>query len=127
MTRRSTQPKSEILAALQAADSALSHDLIQSEIKTKIDRATIYRVLNRFCEDGWVHRIVGDDGRQYFALCLHCDQQNHQHRHNHFHFRCLVCGKVECLENEIQVALPEGYVSETFNGLISGHCDKCSG
>lgn len=128
MKRRNTQSKQEILAALRASDTALSHDMIQEELiqaeQTSFDRATIYRVLNRFCEDGIVHRIVGDDGKQYFALCLNCEKKHH--KHNHFHFRCLQCGKVECLEKEINVSLPEGYVSENFNGLISGRCSKCS-
>ncbi|MEN7551654.1 transcriptional repressor [Rapidithrix thailandica] len=124
MKRRNTQSKQEILNVLKESGKALSHDMIQSEIPSKTDRATIYRVLNRFCDDGITHRIVGDDGKQYFALCLDCSQK--KHKHNHFHFRCIECGKVECLENEITVPLPEGYVSQSFNGLISGLCKDCS-
>ncbi len=124
MKRRNTQPKKEILSALKSAHSALSHEMIQSEMKDQMDRATIYRVLNRFCEDGLVHRIVGDDGKQYFALCLQCEEK--KHHHNHFHFRCLDCGTVECLDKEIQISLPAGYVPEHFNGLITGHCRRCS-
>ncbi|MEQ6119820.1 transcriptional repressor [Reichenbachiella sp. MALMAid0571] len=126
MKRRNTQPKLEILSALKSASSALSHEMIQAELTTNMDRATIYRVLNRFCEDGRAHKIVGDDGRQYFALCLNCDQQKQQHKHNHFHFRCVACGKVECLKSEINVTLPDGYISESFNGLVSGHCKSCA-
>lgn len=107
---------------LESSDSALSHEMIQAEIKN-IDRATIYRVLNRFCEDGLVHRVIGDDGKQYFALCTNCDTKNHNH--NHFHFRCLNCGKVECLDTEINILLPVGYQPERVNGFISGHCNKC--
>lgn len=124
MKRRNTTSKIEILTTLKSSDSALSHDMIQAELNTTIDRATIYRVLNRFCDDGLVHRIIGDDGKQYFALCVNCEEKKHQH--NHFHFRCLNCGMVECLKNEIEVTLPLGYVSENFNGLISGHCSRCS-
>lgn len=126
MKRRNTESKAEILAALKSAKSALSHEMIQTEVSGAMDRATIYRVLNRFCDDGQVHRIVGDDGKQYFALCLNCMEKGSGHSHNHFHFRCLNCGKVECLENEIIVPLPEGYISESFNGFISGRCSSCS-
>lgn len=98
--------------------------MIQAEVGDAIDRATIYRVLNSFSEDGIVHQIVGDDGKQYFALCVQCERKGHQH--NHFHFRCLACGTVECLEHEIDVSLPAGYVAERFNGFISGYCNKCS-
>jgi Fur family ferric uptake transcriptional regulator len=111
------------LSALKSAESALSHDMVMAEVSEGIDRATVYRVLNRFCEDGVAHRIVGDDGKQYFALCLNCEEKSH--RHNHFHFRCVTCGTVECLDNEVQVSLPKGYTLERFNGLVSGVCSRC--
>ncbi|SFB72609.1 Fur family transcriptional regulator, ferric uptake regulator [Flexibacter flexilis DSM 6793] len=36
----------------------MSSDAIEQKIDVAIDRATIYRVLNRFCEDGLVHKII---------------------------------------------------------------------
>lgn len=94
------------------------------ELGEAVDRATIYRVLNSFCEDGIVHKILGDDGKYYFAVCVNCSEK--KHKHNHFHFRCLSCGKIECLTNEMEVKLPEGYQSVNFNGFISGYCANCS-
>lgn len=123
MKRRNTQSKEEILELLKLSKSALSQDIIQEKV-SGINRATIYRILNRFCEDGIVHKISGDDGKQYFALCENCD--NHIHKHNHFHFRCLKCGTITCMQNEINVALPKGYTFEKFNGVISGVCDQCA-
>ncbi len=126
MKRRKTQSQQEILTILKDSDSALNHEMLQSKLSSKIDRATIYRVLNRFSDDGLVHKIIGDDGKQYFAFCLNCEKPKEAHTHNHFHFRCVTCGKVECLKSEINVSLPKGYTSETFNGLISGYCSNCS-
>jgi len=123
MKRRNTQSKQEILAILKSSKSALSQDVIQSKLP-EINRATIYRVLNRFCEDGIVHRVTGDDGKQYFAICKNC--KNKIHRHNHFHFRCVKCGTIDCLKNEIKIELPKGYTFENFNGVISGLCNKCT-
>ncbi|HAS45226.1 MAG TPA: transcriptional regulator [Microscillaceae bacterium] len=126
MKRRNTQAKTEILEILKSAEGALSHDMIRSSISSNIDRATIYRVLNRFCEDGDVHKIVGDDGKQYFAICPNCGERKEVHSHNHIHFRCLQCGKVECLERDISVSLPKGYVAKVHNLVISGFCEQCS-
>ncbi len=126
MKRRKTPSQEEILMILKDSDSALNHEMLQSKLSKKVDRATIYRVLNRFSDDGLVHKIIGDDGKQYFAFCLNCDKQKKEHTHNHFHFRCLTCGNVECLKSEINVSLPKGYTSEVFNGLISGYCNDCS-
>jgi Fur family transcriptional regulator, ferric uptake regulator len=124
MKRRNTDTKSAILNSLKNSREALSHDRVQAGLDMEVDRATIYRVLNRFSEDGIVHRVVGDDGKQYFAVCTTCSQ--HQHQHNHFHFRCRNCGKVECLPNEIVLEIPAGYQAETFNGFISGLCPGCT-
>lgn len=124
MKRRNTQAKQEILNVLKESKSALSHEMVQSKIPSNTDRATIYRVLNRFCEDGIVHKIVADDGKKYFALCYDCTKSIHYH--DHLHFRCLECGKVECIKGEIRLPLPIGYVSKKFNGIVSGLCKNCS-
>ncbi|MEM9916551.1 MAG: transcriptional repressor [Bacteroidota bacterium] len=123
MKRRNTPSKRKILEILKEANSALSHDMIQARLDASIDRATIYRILNRFCEDGQAHKVIGGDGKQYFACGM---ERGGKHKHHHFHFKCLSCGKVECLENEIQIELPEGYVAEKYNALISGRCKSCT-
>ncbi len=123
MKRRNTNSKVEVLSLLKSSNCALSHDMIQEKLSGSMDRATIYRVLNRFCEDKIVHKVVGDDGKQYFAFCINCAEK---HKHNHFHFRCMKCGKVECLGNEVKVALPHGYVLNNFNGIVSGYCSECA-
>lgn len=125
--RRSTPSKAEILKILKTENSALSHETLQSKLSTPMDRATIYRILNRFCADGKVHKVIGDDGKQYFALCNNCKEKKTEHTHNHFHFKCLQCGKVECLKSEMKAELPPGYLLESYNGLISGKCKNCSG
>lgn len=124
MKRRNTPTKAAVLTALKSTNTALSHDHIRLRVSKDIDRATIYRILNRFCDDGIVHRIVADDGKQYFALCAGCEHDNHHH--NHFHFRCLQCDQVECMTSEISVNLPAGYQTKNFNGVISGRCVGCA-
>jgi len=122
--RRKTESTDEIYSILKESKSALSHDMIQEKISNNIDRATIYRILNRFSKDKIVHKVIGDDGKQYFAFCVNCQEK--KHKHNHFHFRCKNCGKVECLESEIKISLPKDYVFEDFNGVISGVCSNCT-
>jgi len=123
MNKRNTKSKQLVLDSLKSATSALSQEALQEKLGDSVDRATIYRVLNSFSEDGLVHKIIGDDGKQYFAVCLNCHEKKHQH--NHFHFRCLKCGDMECLVSEVNISLPNGYVAQNFNGVISGSCAKC--
>ena len=75
MQRRQTPSKEEVLNVLSKAKKALSQEDIEKKVTVAMDRVTIYRVLNRFCEDGIVHKIVSEDGKQYFALCVNCDEK----------------------------------------------------
>jgi len=124
MKRRNTPAKAMILSLLKDAKAALSQEMIESEIKGEMDRVTIYRVLNSFCEDGITHKVLADDGKYYFALCHTCGE--HDHDHDHFHFRCISCQKVECLEEQVTVTLPEGYVQKSITSWVTGHCENCS-
>lgn len=111
------------MSILQGSQSAMSHDMIFA-MTTDIDRATIYRILNRFCEDGVTHRITDKSGKQFFALCKQCSSK--EHLHNHLHFQCIQCEKVECFEQELNLELPKGYTTTSFNGIISGYCQICA-
>ena len=123
MKRRSTSSKIEVLNTIKSHGSAMSHEMI-SEKTDNLNRATIYRILNRFCEDGVMHRIVDENGKQFFALCEQCDKSNHYH--NHFHFKCTLCETVECMNRELNFSLPEGYSVDNFNAMISGICKSCN-
>jgi Fur family ferric uptake transcriptional regulator len=125
MKRRNTPAKNTILNLLKNAGNALSQEMIEAEVKGEMDRVTIYRVLNSFCEDGVTHRILSDEGKYYFALCLDCGDHEH-HTHDHFHFRCVGCQKVECLEEQVTVQLPQGYRKESISSWVTGYCAGCS-
>ena len=124
MKRRNTPTKEAVIAVLSASKRAMSQEAIEQKIEIEIDRATVYRALNQFCVDGIVHRIVADDGKQYFAICRKCDQQTLPD--NHFHFRCTSCQTIECLQELVQFSLPEGYHVEKFNCVLVGTCSNCA-
>ena len=123
MKRRNTQSKEAILDLLVSTGKAMSRDAIEQKIDMEVDRATIYRVLNRFCEDGLAHKIVADDGKQYFAICMKCDE--HSLKDNHFHFRCTNCQTIECLPEAVQFSIPNGYNVESVNCVLTGTCSQC--
>lgn len=124
MKRRNTPAKTAILTLLKDANAALSQEMIEAKINGEMDRVTIYRVLNSFCEDGITHKILADDGKYYFALCQTCVE--HNHNHDHFHFKCITCQKVECLDEHVTASLPVGYVQKSITSWVSGYCNNCS-
>lgn len=124
MNRRNTPTKEAVLSVLHTSTKAMSQDAIEKKIDVSINRATIYRVLNRFCDDGILHRIVADDGKQYFAVCIKCDDK--QKPLHHFHFRCTICDTIECLPVPVHFSLAKEYEVESVNCVLTGICKDCS-
>ena len=122
--RRNTDSQDAVMSVLASSKKAMSQDSIVKKMAVDADRATVYRILNRFCEDGIVHRIVADDGKQYFAVCNKCDKQSIPE--NHFHFRCTECQTIECLPMKVEFSLPKRYEVQSMNCVLVGLCDNCN-
>ena len=123
MKRRNTATQEAVLSVLTSKRRAMSQDAIVKQMEVDADRATIYRILNRFCEDEIVHKIVADDGKQYFAVCAKSDDVPIPG--NHFHFRCTKCETIECLPSLVEYLVPESYKVESLNCVLVGVCKYC--
>jgi len=124
LKRRNTPQKQAIIEIFESCSSALNQESIEKMLNDKMDRATIYRILKSFCEDGKLHKVLGDDGISYYALCKSCE--NEHHHHDHFHFRCESCNELICLKEEIKLSLPTGFTMKNCNLVITGTCPKCN-
>lgn len=122
--RRNTATKEAVLAVLMSKGKAMSQESIINQIDVRADRATIYRILNRLCEDEIAHKIVADDGKQYFAVPQNLP--NHSLPKNHFHFRCTECETIECLPAHVEFSVPNGYEVQQTNCVLIGVCGDCS-
>lgn len=122
--RRNTVAKEAVLALLTSKVKAMSQESIISQIDVGADRATVYRILNRFCEDEIAHKIVADDGKQYFAVPKNLPE--HSLPKNHFHFRCTQCETIECLPAHVEFSVPKGYEVQQTNCVLIGVCRDCS-
>ncbi|WP_107037765.1 Fur family transcriptional regulator [Brumimicrobium mesophilum] len=125
MKRRNTESKELVLSILSNSTKAMSQDAIERKTEGKIDRATIYRILNRFCEDGIAHKVVADDGKRYFAICVKCDDPSNL-PNNHFHFRCTECETIECMPEIVKYSQPENYTIKKVNCVLIGVCSECA-
>ncbi|WP_291870692.1 transcriptional repressor [Maribacter sp.] len=122
--RRNTPTKEAVLDVLKKEGKAMSQDSIEQKISIDINRATIYRVLNRFCDDGVLHKIIAEDGKQYFALYTRTNKMKLVE--NHLHFMCIKCETLECLPAEVNFSIPDAYLVENVNCVLSGTCKECS-
>ena len=122
---RVTSARVQILAMLLAEQHAVSHHEIEERLqgKHRLDRVTLYRVLEWLNENGYVHRVVGDD--RVWRFRVNTDINPHQHAH----FECTRCTRVICLDDmkaEYDRPLPAGYRSQQIELTVKGLCAECA-
>lgn len=123
---KATKIRTDIMHLFYENKHALSYSDIAGFLSGKEDKATIYRTLKSFSENGIIHEIFDGDKTTKYALCgQKCSTSKHHDAHAHF--KCTACKNVYCLEKpEISINVPKGYVSSTFNLVVEGQCVNCN-
>ncbi|HET7061382.1 MAG TPA: transcriptional repressor [Nitrosospira sp.] len=121
---RVTRGRVQVLAMLLEEQRAVSHHELEQRFKGKhrLDRVTLYRVLEWLNERGYIHRVVGDD--RVWRFRANFDLKPHQHAH----FECTRCTRVICLDDlkaEYDPPLPAGYRSQEVELRVRGLCPGC--
>lgn len=123
--QRGTAARIRVLATLLGQPDAVSHhDVDAAAGAPRIDKVTLYRVLDWLVEHGLAHKVVGEDRVWRFRA-----NDTREAAHRHAHFQCNSCEKVVCLEDvpvDTKVAVPSGFKLEEAELTIRGVCDKCS-
>lgn len=118
---KSVQLLTRIFEESQEAISAV--DLI-NRFASEMNKTTVYRILDRFEEDGVVHSFTGKDGLRWYAPCKKCKPE--EHTHNHPHAQCRDCGKMTCLEEDIHLPHVSGFQVSSAEVLLVGRCEDCA-
>jgi Fur family ferric uptake transcriptional regulator len=105
-----TTARVKLLEILKEADRPLCYEEIKNDIS--MDKATFYRNISKFEEEGILNAFESNDKKRYFEVKLK----------PHAHFVCVECNSVECIK-DVDIALP-GY--EINNVIINGKCQNCS-
>ncbi len=121
---RVTPARVQVLGVLLAAHQPLTHHEVERALngRERVDRVTVYRVLEWLVGQGFAHRIAGDD--RVWRYKAQADSASHAH------FKCNRCGAVFCLEDTrtaYALALPPGYRSQAVELTIRGLCAECAG
>ena len=104
-----TSARVALLEILQEANKPLSYEDIKSNIS--MDKATFYRNIAKFEEQGILNSFESNDKKRYFELRLI----------PHAHFVCVSCNKIECL-SDLDIKL-DGYLVN--NVIVNGKCKDC--
>ncbi len=121
---RMTAPRMQVLAAMLGANRVLSHHDIEAMLgAARLDRVTLYRVLDWLVEQRLAHRIAGPDRVWRFSVTGEAHE-------THAHFQCNRCGKVLCLDElsarKVPLRLPTGCRPERIELTVTGVCAECT-
>lgn len=104
------------------SDAISTVDLVK-RLGEKINKTTIYRVLDKLEDDGILHSFLGATGVKWYAKCNGCSKAKHADVHPHF--QCVDCGKVDCLEVNITIPTISNKQIISSQVLLQGKCETC--
>lgn len=106
----------------------LSSDNIVNHFKNsniKIGTSTIYRVINRLCDEKQIRKDWDEKNNQYVY------QYISDNCHSHYHLKCNVCNTlfhIDCstINNLIHhIKENHNFNIDPFNSVLKGTCNKC--
>ena len=121
--QRNTAQKKIIMHALKCADHPTATELYESvrDENPRISKATVFRVLSQFAENGEILRLHIKDSDERYDTTLR----------PHAHLRCANCGRVV---DVMSPAITAMLCAENINGMkiysaevnFSGLCPDCT-
>ena len=122
---RKTQSVSLVLNEFEKNSKAISAIELVKRLDDKINKTTVYRLLDKLEDDGLLHYFLDSNGVKWFAKCKICSKSKHHDVHPHF--QCLDCGKVDCLAVSFSIPKIPNRKIEVSQLLIQGKCEACFG
>ena len=116
-----------VLDYFKAHPQAISHGEMVEALGKRINRASLYRILQDFEQSGLIHKVPDDEVSVKYAYC-HNGCSTHQHSDNHVHFKCSNCKETYCLEevDVPQLKLPASVKVQQTSILVNGLCEACA-
>lgn len=121
--KRSTKSVELLLKEFEKGGGSYSALDLVKRFESKINKATVYRVLDKLEDDGVLHSFIGMNAVRWYAKCVGCSVDKHVDYHPHF--QCVLCGAADCLPIKVNVQdIPNRKIFFTQT-LIYGECEKC--
>ena len=112
-----------LLEAFEQSNDAISTSDLVRQLNQKMNKTTVYRILQRLEDRGTLHSFTGKDGLKWYAKCKGFAEDKKLDTHPHF--QCKICGKVECLNLGISIPAVPHYKIESAELLLVGECNEC--
>ncbi len=121
--KRKTKSVELMLETFGQSKNALTVVDLVKRFEGKMNKTTVYRVLERLEDEGKLHSFTGKDGLKWVAKCHGCISSNHTD--DHPHFQCNDCGISQCLSLDISIPKVANHKIESANFLFFGQCEQC--
>jgi len=121
---RQTKHVKILLAIFSEKKRAISVVELVKLLTPEMNKTTVYRILDKLMDDGFIHSFIGKGGLKWYAKCQDCSCETHNDVHPHF--QCKECGEVECLPVSFSIPPIDGYKIDSVNLLMVGECVNCS-
>lgn len=120
---RKTKSVKTVLDIFESTNNAISVIGLVKELYRKMNKTTVYRILERLDEAGTLHSFIDKDGLKWYAKCSNCSVGHHIDAHPHF--QCRDCGEIECLTFEITIPKLQNHRIDSAELLLVGQCENC--
>ena len=121
---RKTKTVKIILEVFYKNDEAISVVDLANQFKDKMDKVTVYRILDRLEDSGILHSFMGKDGLKRYARS-NDEDLSLNNTEIHPHFLCNECGNSSCLPIKVSVPSISDYLIESAEQLLIGKCKDC--
>ena len=121
---RKTKSVRLILSAFNDNKDAISIVELINKFNKKMNKTTVYRVLERLEKSNILHSFVGKDGLKRYAK----GEKNSNSKkilNSHPHFLCEDCGSSSCIPIDIIIPSIPNYTIKTSEHLLIGQCKNC--
>jgi Fur family ferric uptake transcriptional regulator len=120
---RKTKSVKLLVDEFEKHSTAISVITLIERLHLKMNKTTIYRVLDKLEDDGFLHSFLGKNGHKWYAKCSGCSSDVHHDVHPHF--QCSDCGKVDCLSTDVLIPTIPNRTVDVSQILLQGTCEEC--
>jgi Fur family ferric uptake transcriptional regulator len=120
---RKTKSVKILLNEFEKQSTAISAIALIERLNSKMNKTTIYRVLEKLEDDGFLHSFLGKNGYKWYAKCNGCSSA--EHKDVHPHFQCTDCGKVDCLSKDALISNIPNRKVDVSRIVLQGKCEDC--
>tara|TARA_Y100000816_G_scaffold207568_1_gene153448 strand:+ start:50 stop:427 length:378 start_codon:yes stop_codon:yes gene_type:complete len=121
---RKTKTVQLVLDLFNTTDNALSVVELVSVFRDKMNKTTVYRILERLEESGKLHSFLDKDGLKRYAKGNQGSTSS-KSDNAHPHFICQDCGISSCLPVEVKTPSIPKYTINNSEHLYIGKCNEC--